>query len=82
MLYSSQYSDPADLFSQHLSGRLDRLLKQMEYVRDNPDKASAVTDVVREEMKNHKIFAQYSFGIVDGSVLASNLMKDKIIQTN
>ena len=79
-LFSSQYSDPADLFSQHLTGKLDRLLEQVEYIRDNPDKASSVAKVVKAEMKNHKVFAQYSFGIVDGSVLASNLMKEKIIQ--
>ena len=79
-LFSSQYSDPADLFSQHLTGKLDRLLEQVEYIRDNPEKASEVAKVVRAEMTNHKIFAKYSFGIVDGSVEAQNLMKEKIIQ--
>ena len=39
-LFSTQYSDPVDMLSQHLVGKLNRLLEQVEYVRDHPEKVS------------------------------------------
>ena len=48
-LFSTQYSDPVDLLSQHLVRRLERLQEQVEFARDNPGpKADLVVDVVRE----------------------------------
>ena len=48
-LFSTQYSDPVDLLSQHLVRRLERLQEQVEFARDNPGpKADLVVEVVRE----------------------------------
>merc|ERR1712141_990363 len=67
-LFSTQYSDPVDMLSQHLVGKLNRLLEQVEYVRDHPEKADKIVDIVREEMGNNQLFAQNAFHLLDGRI--------------
>lgn len=79
-LFSTQYSDPVDLLSQHLQGKFLRLQKQVEYIRDNPEKADRVVEVVEEEMKNNQVFAKYAFHIQSGEESVDTLVEKKLIQ--
>merc|ERR1712223_594995 len=55
-LFSTQYSDPVDLLSQHLQNKFNRLQKQVEYIRDHPETADRIVEVVKEEMGNNQVF--------------------------
>ena len=79
-LFSTQYSDPMDLLSQHLVGKFTRLQQQVELIRDHPDQADKVVEVVREEMQNNQVFAKYAFQILAGKENVDNLVKKKLIQ--
>ena len=79
-LFSTQYSDPVDLLSQHLQNKFDRLQKQVELIRDNPSKADRVVEVVQEEMKNNQVFAKYAFHIQAGQETVETLVDKKLIQ--
>ena len=79
-LFSTQYSDPVDMLTQHLEGKLSRLMKQLEFAVENPDKAGKVVNLVREEMKNNLVFAEYAFKILAKEETVDNLVKKKLIQ--
>ena len=79
-LFSTQYSDPMDLLSQHLTVKFARLQQQVELIRDHPEQADRVVEVVREEMKNNQVFAKYAFQILAGQETVDNLVKKKLIQ--
>ena len=79
-LFSTQYSDPVDMLSQHLVGKFKRLQKQVENIRDNPEKADEVVDIVKEEMKNNDVFAKYAFKIQAGQMTVNDLVEKKLIQ--
>ena len=79
-LFSTQYSDPVDMLTQHLVGKFARLQKQVEYIRDHPDQADQVVAIVQEEMKNNQVFAEYAFKIQAGQESVENLVKQKLIQ--
>ena len=74
-LFSTQYSDPVDLLSQHLQNKFDRLQKQVEYIRDHPEKADRIVDVVQEEMGNNQVFAKYAFHIQAGRESVDTLVE-------
>ena len=52
----------------------------MEYIRDNPEKADRVVEVVKEEMKNNQVFAKYAFHIQAGEESVDALVEKKLIQ--
>ena len=79
-LFSTQYSDPVDLLSQHLQNKFDRLQKQVKYIRDHPEKADRVVEVVEEEMRNNQVFAKYAFHIQAGRESVDTLVEKKLIQ--
>ena len=79
-LFSTQYSDPVDLLSQHLQNKLERLQKQVEYIRDHPEKADRVVEVVKDEMKNNQVFAKHAFHIQAGQETVDSLIEKKLIQ--
>merc|ERR1712223_553429 len=79
-LFSTQYSDPVDLLSQHLQNKFDRLQKQVELIRDHPEKADRIVEVVKEEMGNNQVFAKYAFQIQAGQESVDTLVEKKLIQ--
>ena len=79
-LFSTQYSDPVDLLSQHLQNKFNRLQKQVEYIRDHPEKADRVVEIVKEEMANNQVFAKYAFQIQAGQESVDTLVEKKLIQ--
>ena len=46
--FGYDYSDGVDLFTQHLTIKLNRMMEQFEYIKDNPKEAEAVLKTVRE----------------------------------
>ena len=80
-LFSVQYSDPPDTLSQDLVGKFKRIQKQIELMRDEPEKADRIVFVVKEEMKNNLVFAKHAFNILDGRETVENLVKKNMIQT-
>ena len=79
-LFSTQYSDPVDLLSQHLQNKFNRLQKQVEYLRDHPEKADRVVEAVKEEKVNNEVFAKYAFQIQAGQESVDTLFEKKLIQ--
>ena len=79
-LFSTQYSDPVDLLSQHLQNKFNRLQKQVEYIRDHPEKADRVVEIVKEEMANNQVFAKYAFQSQAGQESVDTLVEKKLIQ--
>merc|ERR1712038_46489 len=79
-LFSTQYSDPVDLLSQHLQNKLNRLQKQVQYIKDHPEKADRIVEVVKDEMENNQVFAKYAFHIQAGRESVDTLVEKKLIQ--
>jgi len=79
-LFSTQYSDPPDMLSQHLVGKFKRLQRQVELMRDDPEKADRIVQVVKEEMGNNLVFAEHAFQIQDGLETVDNVVEKKLIQ--
>jgi len=79
-LFSTQYSDPPDMLSQHLVGKFKRLQRQVELMRDDPEKADRIVQVVKEEMGNNLVFAEHAFQIQDGRETVDTLVEKKLIQ--
>ena len=46
-LFSAHYSDIDDSFSQDLQYKFRRLGEQIEFMRDNPEKANEIVELVR-----------------------------------
>ena len=68
------------MFSQHLSIKFARLEKQIEYMKEHPDKADKVLKTVKMEMENNKTFAKYAFKVLQGQEQVEDLIEQKIIQ--
>jgi hypothetical protein len=49
-LFSTQYSDPVDILSQHLQNKLNRLERQVKYMKDHRLRLYFDNEVVEEEM--------------------------------
>ena len=79
-LFSAHYSDIADSFSQDLQYKFRRLGEQIEYMKDNPEKADEIVDLVKEEIKHCQIFAKYAFHIQDGRMQVNDLVEKNLIQ--
>uniref|UniRef100_A0A7M5XD29 Uncharacterized protein n=1 Tax=Clytia hemisphaerica TaxID=252671 RepID=A0A7M5XD29_9CNID len=79
-LFSTQYSEPVDMLSQHLQNKLSRLQKQVEFVRDHPERADEMVEIVRQEMENNQVFAKYAFQVLAGQETVDTLIEKKLIQ--
>ena len=79
-LFSAHYSDIADSFTQDLEYKFRRLGQQIEFMRDNPEKADEIVELVKEEIKHCQIFAKYAFHIQDGRMQVEDLVEKNLIQ--
>lgn len=74
------YSDGVDLFTQHLTLKLNRLERQIKLMKEQPEQADKVYKVIEEEMENNKMFAKYAFKVLAGEEQVEDLIEKKIIQ--
>ena len=49
-------------------------------MRDSPEKADRILQVVNEEMGNNLVFAEHAFHIQDGRESVDTLVEKKLIQ--
>jgi len=79
-LFSTQYSDPVDLLTQHLRARFERMAEQIEYIKNHPDEAEEVAKIAKEEMEINRVFADHAFAIQAGQMTVEDLVEKKLIQ--
>jgi len=79
-LFSTQYSHPPDMLSQHLTRTFTRLHEQIEFMASRPEEAAKVVEVARKEKDNNMVFAKYAFKILAGEEKVETLVEKKLIQ--